>query len=456
MKSDWQNKHVAILGLGMEGLSTAKFLKDKGAHLVVLDRKGKDEMSPSYVKTLDTLGVQWVLGSQYLDDLTSYDVVIRTPGIPYTHRKLQEAILHGVSVTSHTKLFFDLCPGEIIGVTGTKGKGTTASLIYEMLRSSGKDVFLGGNIGTPPLDFLPQLTKDSIVVLELSSFQLQDMDKSPHIAVMLMVTSEHLDYHKDIDEYINAKRNLLRHQLPSDIAILNRDYPVTNESDILTEGKVLFVSREREVDEGCFLRNNAIWTKLAGSEQKIIDTADILLPGRHNLENVCAAVLAASLAGASQKALVSVLRSFKGLVHRLQLVRTVNNVRYYDDSFSTTPETAIAAIQAFKAPEILILGGSSKGSDFTGLGKVIREAENIKAIIGIGDEWEEIKSKIKNQRSKILMVEGATSMQQVVQAAAKIASPGDVVLLSPACASFGMFQNYKERGDKFQHEVNLL
>ncbi|MEX2012870.1 MAG: UDP-N-acetylmuramoyl-L-alanine--D-glutamate ligase, partial [Candidatus Levyibacteriota bacterium] len=350
--------------------------------------------------------------------------------------------------------------------TGTKGKGTTSSLIYEMLKADGKGVYLGGNIGVAPLSFLEKLKPDSIVVLELSSFQLQDLTKSPHVAVMLMTTQEHLapdrvegsdqNFHTDIEDYISSKRNIFKFQTASDFAILNRDYPASRESDVHTQGKVFYVSFHDEVGEGCVVENGKIVLKKDGKATEIIDVEEILLPGRHNLENVCAAVMAATLAGVSKKSIVKVLKTFKGLEHRLELVGNVKGVRYYDDSFSTTPETAIAAIEAFSDPEILILGGASKGSKFTELGKVISEAKNIKAIIGIGIEWPKIKSEILNSKSEIAIIEGAKDMETIVKAASKIAEFGDVVLLSPACSSFDMFENYKVRGEKFKREVFSL
>jgi UDP-N-acetylmuramoylalanine--D-glutamate ligase len=304
---------------------------------------------------------------------------------------------------------------------------------------------------------LDKLSVHSKVVLELSSFQLMDLKKSPHIAVMLMITNEHLDWHSSVEEYIDAKRNILRGQTEKDFAILNRDYPATNESDIHTNGKVFHVSRERETyNEGCFTRDDKIWLKVGDEETEIIDTSEILLPGKHNWENACAATIAAYLAGVSMKNIAWVLTTFKGLEHRLELVATINGVRYYDDSFSTSPETAIAAIQAFKEPEILILGGSSKNSDFKELGQVIAKAGNIGTIIGIGVEWEKIKAEIPVAEQPIPVIEGAKDMFTIVQAAAKLAVPGDVVLLTPACASFDMFKNYKERGNQFKEEVLKL
>lgn len=431
-KINLKNKKIAVIGAGIEGLSSEKLLKNKGAIVTVLDQKQGDD---------------------YLNGLDKYDLVVRSPGVKITtltsHVSLDK-------ITSQTKLFFDLCPCKIIGVTGTKGKGTTASLIYEMLKKQNFDAYLGGNIGEPPLNFLGRLNTHSIVVLELSSFQLIDLTKSPHIAIMLMTTSEHLDWHKSVEEYVDAKRNIVRFQTEKDFLIVNRDYPASNESDILTKGKAYYVSTERNGYEGCFIKSGFVDLNKDGIEEKIIDTSQILLPGKHNLENVCSAVMAATLSGVSKENIVSVLKTFKGLVHRIELVVTINGVKYYDDSFSTTPETAIAAIRAFKNPEILILGGSSKNSNFEELGQVISSAENIKAIIGVGVEWPKIKEQLSNISSGVLLIEGADNMEKIVKAASKLAVPGDVVLLSPACASFDMFKNYKDRGEQFKKEVVQL
>lgn len=457
---EFTDKKIAVLGFGVEGASSALFLSKKGANVTVLDAKSEGELDQEAYQKVKKEGVQFVFGKDYLKDLRTYDMIIRSPGIKPTLPELTEARDQGVLVTSQTQLFLELCTAPVIGVTGTKGKGTTSSLIHEMLLASGFDSYLGGNIGTPPFEFLDKLTDTSRVVLELSSFQLQDAAKSPHIAVILMVTSEHMDYHTNHAEYIDAKRNILRFQTEADFAVVNRDYPASNESDIYTEGKVFYVSRERTAtDQGCFVKDGAVWVGMNGIEWKIVDVIDIKLPGKHNLENVCAAAMAATLAGADKNAIASVLKSFSGLEHRLELVREVDGVKYYDDSFSTTPETAIAAIEAFENPEILILGGSEKHSDFTELGEIISKAKNIKAIIGIGVEWPRIKKSIEQSakgEEPLLFIEGATSMEQIVKAASKLATTGDVVLLSPACASFDMFKNYKERGEAFEKEVKNL
>ncbi len=425
-----KNKKILIVGYGVEGHAAEKFLKKyvPDAEIGIVDQKD---------------------GAGYLDRQKDYDLAIKSPGV--------KSELIQISYTTLTNIFLSNAKGKAIGVTGTKGKGTTSSLIYEMLKKEGVDAYLGGNIGEPAVNFLDKLDTHSWTVLELSSFQLKDLKKSPHIAVVLMITSDHLDHHKDLSEYIDAKRNILRFQTADDFAIVNRDYPASNESDIETQGKVFYVSRERETDNGCFVIGGKVIVRKNGSDNEIGDTKEILLPGKHNYENVCAAVMAANTVGVSTKNIISVLKSFKGLEHRLELVREIGGVKYYDDSFSTTPETAIAAIEAFNSPEILILGGSGvRKNDFSDLGRVVREAKNIKAIIGIGDEWHEIKSKIQDPRSKILIIEDATDMKTVVSAAAKVARSGDVVILTPGCVSFGMFANYKDRGEQFKREVLAL
>ena len=448
-----ENKKIALLGFGVEGESSASYLVSKNAKVVVFDPRDKIDSDSKTIDHLEQEGVEFIFG-RYPENFSDFDLVLRSPGIKLSSSIIQKALNEGKVVTSQTQLFFDLCPAPIIGVTGTKGKGTTSTLIYEMLKKEGFTAFLGGNIGTPPFTFLDSLTPESKVVLEMSSFQLQDLHTSPHIAVMLMTVPEHMDYHENMEEYIEAKRNILRFQKPEDVTILNVDFPPTRESDLFTDGQIYHVSRVHDVEQGCFIKDDAIFLKMKGKTEKVIEAKDIKLPGKHNLENACAAILAAIFAGATMKSIVPVLKEFTGLPHRLELVATVNGVRFYDDSFSTTPETTIAAIEAFVDPKILILGGSSKKADFTELGKIISESDSIKAIIGIGVEWGQIKPHITNSGIKI--VEGCENMEEIIKKASEVGELGDIVLLSPACASFGMFKNYKQRGEEFKKEVSNL
>ncbi len=450
----YKNKKIAILGFGIEGMSIIDFLFRDALKITVYDDKSRNTFESILIDAYEQKGISFKFEEKLAAE--EYDIVFRSPGIKPSALEIVDAKNKGIEVTSATKMFFELCPAEIVGVTGTKGKGTASTLIYEMLKKEGFDAYLGGNIGIPPLSFLNKLKSDSRVVLELSSFQLIDLDKSPHVGVILMTTSEHLDYHSDVYEYIEAKRNIFKFQDYRDFAVVNRDYPASNESDIYSNGKIYRVSREQDVDQGCFVKNNMIFLKMDENETEILDTKNLALRGKHNWENVCAAIVAALLAGATMKSIIPVLKSFKGLEHRIEHVATHRGVAYYDDSFSTTPETAIAAIEAFDEPKILILGGSSKNSDFSELGQIISESESIRAIIGIGLEWDHIKEKIKGLKPSVQIVEGCKSMKEVIEKCVEIGEIGDVVLLSPACASFDMFKSYKDRGEQFKEQVLSL
>lgn len=446
------NKKIAIFGLGKEGTSSANFL-GKNNQITIIDDKKKADIGEEFLKDLKAKA-SFYFGGDLPQDF-DFDYVVRSPGAHPNNPTLLKLKESGATITSQTKLFFDLFPGKIIGVTGTKGKGTTATLIHQMLKTQNENVFLAGNIGTPALDILEKSNKDSIAVLELSSFQLFDLTKSPHIAVVLMITSEHLDWHEDETEYKTAKENIIKFQNQSDFAVINNDFKNSKNAAQKTKAKTYFFSTVSQAS-GAYLENEAVISNVNGKEE-IIKAKDIFLPGPHNLQNVLAAACVAKLQNVPNQNIAATLKTFKGLKHRLQLIAEKNGVKYYNDSFSTTPETAIAAINSFKEPKILILGGSSKNSDFTNLGKTIAGDKSVKAIILIGDEGKRIKDAINSVGGfggKI--IEGLTNMQQIVSASKETTQSGDVVLLSPACASFGLFKNYQERGDLFTEEVNSL
>ncbi len=405
---DWKDKKVAILGWGLDTQDVEPWLRGKGAEITILDEKD----DPSAFANLD-----------------EFEVLVRAPGVYRYRPEIVEAEKKGILVTSKMKIFFDETPTRnIIGVTGTKGKGTTATLTHHMLKAAGKDVYLGGNMGKGVFSFFDLLKPESWVVLELSSFQLIDLDKSPHIAVVLMVTSDHLDWHKDVDEYVDAKSQITKYQGPDDFLIFNDQYPNSVKIGMMGQGKKIAISRND-------------WK------------AAMRIRGEHNRENMVAAATVAKIVGVDDETIRKIALEFKGLEHRLEEVGQVNGVTYYDDSISTTPETAIAAIQAFSEPMVLILGGSDKGADFTNLGKVIGEAKNIKAVILMGLMAEKIKAAIVTAKAKIKILEGAKSMAEVIGQAKSVATSGDVIVLSPACASFDMFKNYKDRGEQFKAEV---
>lgn len=384
-------KKAVILGLGIDTQDVLPWLEKQGYEVTILDEKKGDKF----------------------ENLEQYDLIVRSPSV----RPLRNA-------SSKTKLFFDNFPGKIIGITGTKGKGTTATLIYEILKANGKNVYLGGNIGKGVFDI--PFDKDVWVVLELSSFQLIDLHKSPHIAVVLMVTSEHMDWHRDIEEYIEAKKNIVSHQEKNDYAVVNKDYPNSVEIGKAALGKVIWIS----------------------GKDKHYETQ---LRGEHNQENIAAAVAVAKILKIPYE---DVVRNFRGLEHRLEKVAVKNGVTFYNDSFSTVPETAMAAIKSFSELEILILGGSSKNSDFSELGKTINKAPNIRGVILIGEEGSRIFKLLKGLKNLKLLKD--TNMAEIVKMAYNMAKSGDVILLSPACASFGMFKNYKDRGNQFKEAVQNI
>lgn len=426
--ADLENNKILIVGKGVEGLAVYDYLKMKLPDTVIDIVDKKD-------------------GMRYLNDQKNYDLAIKSPGVKPDEIK--------IPYTTPTNIFLSNLRGRVIGITGTKGKSTTSTLIYMMLKNQGLDVYLGGNIGVSPFSFIDKLNDDSWTVLELSSFQLQDIKTSPHIAVLLMVVPEHLNYHATLENYISAKRNILRFQTKDDYAVINRDYPASNESDMYTEGKVFTVSRERDsFDEGCFVKDGKIWLRIGG-EAEVIDVNEILLPGKHNLENVCAAITAATLAGASVKSIVDVLKDFKGLDHRLEFVGEVERIKFFNDSLATIPEATIEAIESLIDVQTLICGGFDRGLDFTKLGEKIANSQ-IKTLIlfpTTGKKIWDAVIKYTNHPPKKFDVE---SMNSAVGIAFAETKAGKICLMSPASASFSVFKNYKDRGEQFKKEVFKL
>ena len=425
-----ENKKILIVGRGIEGTATLKYLR-KHLQNSVIDVVDQKE------------------GSNYLDKQKNYDIAIKSPGV--------KSELITIPYTTATNIFLANAKGKVIGITGTKGKSTTATLIYKMLGKQGLDVYFGGNIGQSPLDFIDKLNSNSWIVLEMSSYQLSDAKTSPHIAVVLMISSEHLDYHKTQGAYVDAKRNILRFQTAQDYAVINKDYPASHESDVYTVGQIFIISREREVGNGCFVEKDYVWYSRDGKKEKIIGVNKIKLLGRHNLENVCAASCAAILAGVSKTNIEKVLEEFGGLEHRLEFVGKKNEVFFYNDSLATIPQATIQALETLPDTQTLIAGGHDRGLDYSSLGHYLSKGQ-VKTLILFPPTgvriWEEVcKSTSKKNRPEKFDV---SSMEQAVRIAAAETTPGKICLLSPASASFGTFKDYRDRGEQFKKEINKL
>ncbi len=457
----YKGKTVAILGLSVEGMDSVLFFRSEGARICCCDRRDKDELGDTFDQ-LAPLAAGFQLGKTYLEHLERFDMIVRTPGMSLHLPQLVSLQRKGKNITSQTKLFFSLCAAPVIGVTGTKGKGTTSTLIAHMLEADGKTVWLGGNVGTPLLSKVRMIKPSDVVVLELSSFQLEDCRTSPHIAVVLKTTQEHLanqdklasNFHVSRQDYVEAKKSIVRYQKKTDVAILNADDPTSSSFADDTPARVCYFSRFQKT-ANAYIDDQTVYVREGESVHKICSMSEIKLRGIHNLDNIAAAALAARAAGVCWESIVTAATAFEGLEHRLETVRAVRGVLYINDSFSTVPETAIAAIESFTQPIVLIAGGSEKGSDFTQLGKEIA-THPVKVLIAVGRMTGRIVKAVKDAGFRGKILTGAGSMHEIVVSAQREAASGDVVLLSPACASFDMFKNYKERGKLFKHEVSLL
>jgi len=483
-----QHSKIAVVGYGVEGQAMLKYLvKNKFTNLTVCDQKVD-------LKAKIPNGVSVRLGKDYLEKLSDFEVIFRSPGVPHGRPEFAEASVLGSVVTSPTQYFLENCPCVLVGVTGTKGKGTTSTLIYEILsegfkkggaKGGGKTkdgaktvknrhAYLGGNIGNPPIEFLDKVKPLDVVVLEMSCFQLGDLNKSPHIAVLLNTTEDHLDYYPDRDAYLAAKELILTHQNKESLAVLNFDYPYTKYYKPLVKGRMAMVSAKgTKVKYGAYVsasgtaKAEIIYVK-DGLEEKIMKASEVGLIGSHNLENICPAITVAKEFGVSNAVIKKVVKQFKGLPHRLEFVRKVRGVSYYNDSFSTNPMTSMAAVDSFNVPTVLLAGGSDKGLSYADWARKILTKENLKMVVLYGDTQEKMfkalvsaADKLKDGEITPTEIAKCENLKQAIEVgmykAEEMASKkGSVVVMSPAAASFDQFKDYKERGKKFGEWVNEL
>ncbi len=448
-----RRKKIAVLGIGVSNTPLIDLLADGGCAVTACDRSERARLG-GLADRLEARGVALRLGEDYLQGLDA-ELIFRTPGLRPDLPEIAAAVRNGAVLTSEMEAFFDVCPCRMIGVTGSDGKTTTTSILAELLREARHTVHVGGNIGTPLLSRADNMSPDDFAVLELSSFQLMTMKKSPSVAVVTNLTPNHLDMHTDMDEYVEAKRNILRHQPPSGTAVLNRDNDITRGFAADARGEVLFFSLKDRVENGVYLNGGTIYTASGGSAEPLVDASRILLPGVHNIENYMAA-LAAVRGLADRDACVRVAGTFRGVAHRIELVRTLRGVRYYNDSIASSPTRTIAGLRSFGQKVILIAGGKDKGVPFDALGPEI--IEHVKTLVVTGLTAARLRDAVRCAPGyagspEILERE---DFADAVLAAHAAAESGDIVLLSPACTSFDRFKNFEERGNTFKEIVNRL
>ncbi len=448
--SSLRGKTVSVIGIGVSNRPLIEKLLERGISVTARDKK---ENLGELGAALADQGCQLVLGEGYLSDLHE-DVIFRTPGMRPDVPEIAAAVAEGGVLTSEMEAFFDVCPCPIIAVTGSDGKTTTTTIISRLLAAEGKIVHVGGNIGHPLLCDTPEMRPEDAAVLELSSFQLMTMKKSPRIAVTTNLAPNHLDVHKDYREYVDAKANIFTHQTPQDIAVFNADNDDCAAQAVKAVGEVRWFSRKRRVESGVFCEDGVIYDAFCGQVTPILETKEILLPGVHNIENYMAA-FAAVRGMVSHETMREIARTFGGVEHRIELIRERNGVRWYNDSIASSPSRTIAGLNSFPEKVILIAGGKDKGISYDPLGPAVNE--RVKLLLLCGKTAGVIRQAVEQAENYAgLEILDVADYHEAVAIADERAQPGDVVMLSPASTSFDRFANFMERGQVFKAIVNEL
>jgi UDP-N-acetylmuramoylalanine--D-glutamate ligase len=444
-----KDKRVLVVGLGKSGVASALFLKAHGARVTVSDTKSGDELRNEIPALLDH-GITVETGGHGERTFRGQDLIVVSPGVPVDAPLLVQARSLGEAVIGEIELAAQFLPGPIVAITGSNGKTTTTTLTGEILAAGGLPTLVGGNIGTPAISLAERANPQTVIVLEVSSFQLETIQKfRPKVAVVLNVTPDHLDRHRTFEAYVNAKARMFENQTGEDFAVLNEDDPTCMAMAAGTRSQVYWFSRHKEVKQGAWVREGNIVFRDGSQQREIMKAAEIPLKGAHNLENVLAAVCAGALLGCAPEKIRQAVRDFKAVEHRLEFVATIRGVDYYNDSKATNVDATIKALESFPANIHLILGGKDKGSDYTVLNNLLRQ--RVKRVYTIGAAAAKIESQLKD-----VEVVHAETLESALRKANAAAQPGDVVLLAPACASFDQFKNYEQRGRVFKEIVRGL
>ena len=451
-----KNRKVAIIGLGVSNLPLLDYMHKVGAKVTVFDNKNIEDIPKETMKKITDYAMEFSLGPNNLSKLKGFDIIFRSPSCLPTVPELQEEAKRGAIVTSEIEMLMKLCPGKVIGVTGSDGKTTTTTLIYEILKANGYRCFLGGNIGTPLFTKLEEMKPEDIVVLELSSFQLMGMEISPQISVITNISPNHLNVHSSYEEYIEAKKNIFKYQSKDGIVVLNYDNPITRAAAKEANGKVVYFSSKSKLNDGVILDDNIIKECNDKLRRHILNVNNIALRGTHNYENICAAI-AATKELVDVEASVETIQKFKGVEHRLEFIREIDGVKWYNDSIASSPNRTIAGLNSYNEKIVLIAGGRDKHLDYEPIAKPI--IDNVSTLILMGETAEKIKNAVVRElgiEKKELNIIRVKNVEEAVLEAKAQAKNGEVVLFSPASTSFDMFKNFEERGKKFKEEVNKL
>jgi len=451
-----QKSKVAIIGLGVSNIPLLEYMHDLGANVTVFDDREIDKIPKEVLDKVTDYQFNFSYGKDSLSKLNGFDIIFRAPSCMPTREELKREADRGAIITTEIEMVIKIFPGKVIGITGSDGKTTTTTLVYEILKNNGYNCYLGGNIGIPLFTKLAEMKPEDIVVLELSSFQLMSMEVSPDISVITNITPNHLNVHSSYEEYIDAKKNIFKYQDKDGIVVLNNDNEITKACRVEAEGKVILFSSKEKLEDGVILDNDVIKICQDKLRRHILNTNDIILRGKHNYENACAAIAATSSLVEPEQA-AKVIKEFKGVEHRLELVRELNGVKWYNDSIGSSPTRTIAGLNSFVERITLIAGGYDKNLDYTPLAAPI--LENVDNLVLIGQTAGKIFDAVKEESEKqnkninICMCE---TLEDAVLTAKRVTKSGDIVLLSPASASFDMFKDFADRGNKFKELVNNL
>jgi UDP-N-acetylmuramoylalanine--D-glutamate ligase len=445
------NKKVAVVGIGVSNIPLIQFLYNLGAKVTAFDKKTEDQLG-DISSDFKNKGIELSLGENYLENLRGFDVVFKTPSMRIDSEALVKAREEGAYITSEMEEFVRYCPAKVYGITGSDGKTTTTTIVYKLLKEEGYNTWVGGNIGIPLFSKIEEIRPEDKVVLELSSFQLMTMNTSPEIAIVTNLSPNHLDMHKDMAEYVEAKKNIFKYQAEGDTLIINKENEITKSFMSEANGKVRLFSSKAFVDNGAYYKDGKLY--VLGNE--VCNKEDIIIKGMHNVENYLAAFLAV-IEEVSIETMKNIATTFRGVEHRNELIRELNGVKYYNDSIGSSPTRTLATISVFDKPVILIAGGYDKNIPFEPLAE--EGYDRIKELILLGATKEQIKSvfyKVMQDKGINIPIYMVQTLEDAVYKASEIAEKGDYVVLSPACASFDMFPNFEVRGNKFREIVSSL